>query len=114
MKEHKPGCLANTHCAVYHADGVCPGPYGKCTCDEIGSTLLPSSEVISEKSDVSIHITKDEYIKRILAEYKSSLKEEIEGKKIEIIKVPYFRTPNQDGLDESYNSALDDILKLID
>ncbi len=29
---HKPGCMANVSCAVYHADGVCPGPYGKCTC----------------------------------------------------------------------------------
>lgn len=34
-KIHKPGCMANLSCLVYHPDGVCPGPYGKCTCDEI-------------------------------------------------------------------------------
>lgn len=33
--QHKPGCMANLSCLVYHPDGVCPGPYGKCTCDEI-------------------------------------------------------------------------------
>lgn len=33
MKIHKPNCMANVTCAVFHADGVCPGPYGKCTCD---------------------------------------------------------------------------------
>lgn len=29
---HESGCLINTRCLVYHIDGVCPGPYGTCTC----------------------------------------------------------------------------------
>lgn len=33
MKIHKSGCIANVSCLVIHSDGVCPGPYGKCTCD---------------------------------------------------------------------------------
>jgi len=37
-KIHKQGCLANVHCLVYHPDGVCPGPYGKCNCDELPET----------------------------------------------------------------------------
>ncbi len=39
MKQHKPGCMANIKCAVYHADGICPGPYGICTCDTIESNI---------------------------------------------------------------------------
>lgn len=39
-KQHKPGCLANMSCAVYHADGICPGPYGRCNCDSIKDTSL--------------------------------------------------------------------------
>ena len=35
QKQHKPGCKINIQCLVYHQDGVCPGPYGTCTCDEI-------------------------------------------------------------------------------
>lgn len=34
-KIHKAGCAANISCAVYHLDGICPGPYGKCTCHDI-------------------------------------------------------------------------------
>ena len=33
-KQHKAGCLINVQCAVVHSDGICPGPYGKCTCPE--------------------------------------------------------------------------------
>lgn len=36
--QHKPGCMALINCTVYHADGICPGPYGKCTCDQILET----------------------------------------------------------------------------
>ena len=28
---HKPNCATNAHCAVFHADGVCPG-YKSCDC----------------------------------------------------------------------------------
>jgi hypothetical protein len=31
MKSHKPDCSSNIHCAVYHADGICPG-YRGCDC----------------------------------------------------------------------------------
>lgn len=40
---HKPGCMINTRCLVYHVDGVCPGPYGQCTCSQI--TEIPKIEV---------------------------------------------------------------------
>lgn len=36
--QHKPGCMALINCTVYHADGICPGPYGKCTCDQVLET----------------------------------------------------------------------------
>lgn len=39
MKSHKQGCLANTSCLVIHPDGICPGPYGKCTCDVIDHSI---------------------------------------------------------------------------
>ncbi len=39
-KEHKPGCLANVSCLVIHPDGICPGPYGQCTCASIGNNAL--------------------------------------------------------------------------
>lgn len=32
-KIHKPDCLLNVHCLVIHPDGICPGPYGTCTCN---------------------------------------------------------------------------------
>lgn len=35
IRQHKPGCMANVVCAVYHPDGICPGPYGQCTCEQI-------------------------------------------------------------------------------
>lgn len=35
FKHHKPGCMANISCLVLHYDGICPGPYGKCTCDQL-------------------------------------------------------------------------------
>lgn len=35
--------MANTACLVIHEDGICPGPYGKCTCDEI--TITPSPRI---------------------------------------------------------------------
>lgn len=47
IKQHKQGCLANTACAVYHPDGICPGPYGKCTCDGTDSQVggaMPSNK----------------------------------------------------------------------
>ena len=28
---HKPDCATHMHCAVFHADGVCPG-YKSCDC----------------------------------------------------------------------------------
>ena len=34
-KNHKPGCLIYFQCCVYHSDGICPGPYGKCSCGAI-------------------------------------------------------------------------------
>lgn len=34
IKIHKPGCMANMHCLVIHPDGICPGPYGQCTCGQ--------------------------------------------------------------------------------
>ncbi len=37
IKIHKPGCLANVSCLVIHPDGICPGPYGKCTCDSMST-----------------------------------------------------------------------------
>lgn len=30
--------MALINCTVYHADGICPGPYGKCTCDQVLET----------------------------------------------------------------------------
>lgn len=39
-KKYKPGCMALMSCAVYHEDGVCPGPYGKCTCDQIQDSKM--------------------------------------------------------------------------
>lgn len=41
MKIHKQGCLANASCLVVHLDGVCPGPYGKCTCGGDDTNLYP-------------------------------------------------------------------------
>lgn len=32
LDKHEPGCMANMQCLVIHSDGICPGPYGKCTC----------------------------------------------------------------------------------
>lgn len=52
IKQHKPGCMANVACAVLH-DGPCPGPYGKCTCDET-------------KADVPSPQPKEESFKQIL------------------------------------------------
>lgn len=37
-KQHKPGCMTNLQCLVYHPDGVCPGPYGQCTCSYLPET----------------------------------------------------------------------------
>lgn len=43
MKIHKQGCMANISCLAIHLDGVCPGPYGKCTCDTLPETLIMPS-----------------------------------------------------------------------
>lgn len=33
MEKHTPNCSIHTHCAVYHADGICNHKtYGKCDC----------------------------------------------------------------------------------
>lgn len=32
MNQHEALCNINLRCAVNHADGICPGPYGKCNC----------------------------------------------------------------------------------
>lgn len=45
QRTHKAGCMANMVCAVYHPDGVCPGPYGKCTCDEIPNQPEPKLDI---------------------------------------------------------------------
>lgn len=29
---HDPGCMIHRSCLVIHPDGICPGPYGKCSC----------------------------------------------------------------------------------
>lgn len=42
-KIHKPGCMANISCLVAHSDGICPGPYGKCTCDSINNAQIAST-----------------------------------------------------------------------
>lgn len=48
MKIHKPGCLANVSCLVVHTDGVCPGPYGKCTCEGSGTNITPPMSKLDE------------------------------------------------------------------
>lgn len=56
-KIHKPGCMANIQCSVFHADGICPGPYGKCTCDGINSnTSIPS---MTQPKQQTVHSTED-------------------------------------------------------
>lgn len=60
IKQHKSGCMANIHCAVYHPDGICSGPYGKCTCDEIEVSKTnmpkPNKEEIQKAEDLVIRI----------------------------------------------------------
>jgi hypothetical protein len=46
-KQHKAGCLANVSCLVYHPDGVCTGPYGKCTCDQLPPEITLTSNTLN-------------------------------------------------------------------
>lgn len=46
-RQHKPGCMANMACMVYHDDGICPGPYGKCTCATLPAK--PESEKLVDR-----------------------------------------------------------------
>lgn len=40
--------MANLRCLVIHTDGICPGPYGKCTCDD-------SPSPVEKKEDCACH-----------------------------------------------------------
>ena len=53
MKTHKPGCMINTSCLVVHPDGVCPGPYGKCTCDSISEAPINEAVMPSPTNNQS-------------------------------------------------------------
>lgn len=42
--------MINSACAVYHLDGICPGPYGKCTCDGSESNVIvPFQNIVKDK-----------------------------------------------------------------
>lgn len=56
----------------------------------------------------------EEFITNILNEYKSSLKEEIYGKKVDISLRKRVDNPDDAMLNDCYNMAIDHVLKLID
>jgi len=54
MNKHKPNCSSNIHCAVYHANGVCPG-YKPCDC----GVEKPKKEITAPTPKVSEHWEKE-------------------------------------------------------
>src|SRR3990167_4330457 len=46
-EQHKPGCMINRRCLVVHLDGICPGPYGKCSCHELPEPEKPMTQPIT-------------------------------------------------------------------
>lgn len=54
QKQHKPGCKGIMSCLVYHPDGVCPGPYGVCTCDQPNEYKSSREKEISDEIESMI------------------------------------------------------------
>lgn len=62
--------MANVSCLVIHPDGICPGPYGKCTCDkpvqeEESKEKEAWEDEFDEKFEVIGHIMYKAYPKEI-------------------------------------------------
>ena len=89
---HKENCKINMQCLVIHPDGICPGPYGKCTCETLEDRLLELSEKHCDheklKGDCLYHI----FHKFIETEISIALKEEQERIINELES-----NPNEDG-----------------
>lgn len=69
LQTHALGCMANIKCLVLHTDGVCTGPYGKCTCPSINKNNMPKIESISTLlSEEKGYITKEQ-ARRNIAEW---------------------------------------------
>jgi hypothetical protein len=115
-KQHKPGCMACMFCAVDHGGQPCPGPYGKCTCDEKIAPLKEKGSWIERfdkfhATNVVMHCLKcEEKIKAFIQQEKDKSYEEgkREGKVSDLEQQAIFGERRyQDGVRDAVREILE-------